>query len=147
MTQKLEILSIEELEEAKKKAIEEWDGFRYMQLCDALGLIPDVPDLYNLGMAEEFYLRENSNAEKEIVIRAGTKSEANYCKFYEEVQRLHINTRSFVKDIDKKRELLEKYFPKRFGHKAKKPIIDYSDGKAGYVFNILLEQAKKRTGQ
>ena len=48
---------IESLEVDKTRAIAAWDGVRYVEICDELGLDPDVPDLYEQGMAENIMQR------------------------------------------------------------------------------------------
>jgi hypothetical protein len=56
MAKSLEDMSIEELEIDMRNAINKGDSLRYKQVCDTLGMVPDVLDLYEKGEAEESYL-------------------------------------------------------------------------------------------
>ena len=114
----------------KAKAVANWNGLKYKEACDILGLEPEFIDLYEQGSAEVISLKNNS--------RHGDK----YSEFYEKAIKL--NDRDLRRDIDEKKRLLQKYFPRRFENNGKQPIADMEDAKVGRLFAYLVAYAKKK---
>ena len=146
MVKTLENMTQNELEVAMKNAINRWNGIRYKLTCDALGVEPDVPDLYEVGTAEQEYLRTFDKEEKEenkSIKKTGTN--IDYSPFLNDRQRLHINERDYGADSEKKRKSLLRFH--KFRKDGKQPILYYSCAQIGYLYVKILEQAKKSRGQ
>jgi len=56
---------IKKYEEMKTNAVARLDGSAYVEACGELGIEPDVPDLYEQGLAEIRYVELNSFAKGE----------------------------------------------------------------------------------
>jgi hypothetical protein len=102
--------------DARQRAIEYWDGKAYVKACDAEGVQPEVPDLYERGLTD--IIREEE-MKRESFVRA----------FMKEARKLPGNVFSFP---DEKRTLLRNYFPRRFGNGGLKisgvtiPMLKYA---------------------
>ncbi len=68
------------------------------------------------------------------------RREENYRRFYRDSAGL---STSFEKDAQKKKELLIKYFPKRFGEGGSQDLRNYEPMKIGAIFSYLLTYARK----
>ena len=151
MTKPLEFLSYQELEEQKKKAIENWDGLMYVRVCDFLGMEPDVPDLYESGLVQKsmskVQTQVNGILRESRTIRSEIEKQINYTQFLKEIKERRVNMRSFQADTDAKIELVSKYFAYRFGDKAAKPIANYIPYQVGKRFSKLVREAEKETRQ
>jgi glutamate synthase domain-containing protein 2 len=146
MVKSLENMTQDELGVAMKNAISNWEGLRYKQTCDALGMKPDVPDLYEIGTAEEEYLRTFDKEQKEEIRKVRKKTtNSEYPLFYNDWQRLHINERDYEADCDRKRKSLLRFH--KFEKNGKQSILDYSCKQIGYLYVKVLEQAKKSIRQ
>ncbi|MEK6913711.1 MAG: hypothetical protein AABW47_03515 [Nanoarchaeota archaeon] len=132
------------LEQLKAEAISSWNGFDYAHACDSLGLEPEFRDLYEQGLAERLHL-ERQNQEASLMELTSNNNARlhtlNYSGFYKEGTVL--KEKDFRADVDEKKRLLMKYFPKRFGNDGKQPIADMEDAKVGYLFQKLIGECKK----
>jgi len=126
------ILNTSRWETIRNKAIANWDGRQYCEACDVLGLEPEFDDLYSLGIAEKH----------SIIFPAKEKISDKYSNFYRE--GIVLNENDFRADIDEKKRLLLKFFPRRFGDEGKQPIADMEEAKAGRLFNHMIDYSKKK---
>lgn len=88
------------MEERRLRALSGWDGLRYRELCDKLGVQPERRDLYELGEAEEIYAKAYRGLER--AVSGSVKKPSNSGK---RVSRRKITVdewRSFVKYVNKR---------------------------------------------
>ena len=135
---------IEDLEEKRLDAFSGRNALEYTTLCNKLGLEPEDTDLYDQGMAELIFQKDKkSGLEEKLKI-------TNELNFIEESK--YINNVDWSADTDIKKELMEKYFPERFGPEevqdleieVRKGIKKYGPGEIGKIFDSLVGFYKKR---
>ena len=135
---------IEDLEEKRLYAFSGRNAVEYMTLCNKLGLEPEDSDLYNQGHAEWMIQKEKkSDLEEKLKM-------TNELNFINESE--YVNYQDWSVDTDIKKELMEKYFPERFGSgevqdleiEIRKDIKKYGPGEIGKIFDSLVGFYKKR---
>ena len=134
----------EDLEEKRLDAFYGRNALKYMTLCNELGLEPEDTDLYNQGHAEWIIKKEKkSDLEEKLKM-------TNELNFINESE--YINNQDWSADTDIKKELMEKYFPEKFGPEevqdleieVRKGIKKYGPGEIGKIFNSLVDFYKQR---
>ena len=140
------------LEKEKIKAAGDWDGVKYVQICNELGIIPGILELSELGQAELRFNSIQRGLEKSVVEKSQKKGikrkrsvpNKRYENFYDEGGRLNLNIGACS---DEKNELLIKYFPGRFGDKGRQPVCNMDYLSVGALFNKLVKYAESRINQ
>ena len=140
----------QELEKMRKNALGERDNLRYFNLCDELGVEAEAKDLYDQGQLEfDLETRREKNLEK-LVFNLSKKTKKKrkrsvpnkrYGLFYSEASDLSCNIGS---QSDDKRELMIKYFPRRFGDKGTTPVCKLDYLQIGSLFNQMVSYSEKR---
>lgn len=131
----------------RERALADWNAIEYFRLCSKLGIEPEAKDLSEQGQLEieceneirNFFLDSDSKAED-----LDSRLE-KYKSFYKKGKFLDM--KDFQKDVELKAELLENYFPGRFGENGKQPIRFKTDAQKGFLFKMLMEYAEKRANQ
>lgn len=119
------------IEEKMKYAHASQNPLKYANFCEELGIEPEDTALYERGLAERKFL-EHSQYKKE---RAN--SDFKYEEFYKTGQYLNS---SFSKDVNEKRNLLQKFFK----GKRKRNLEEINNLKLGALFSNILEYSKNR---
>jgi tRNA U34 5-carboxymethylaminomethyl modifying enzyme MnmG/GidA len=134
----------EKLEDKRLEAFHSRNALKYMTLCNELGVKPEDTDLYEQGHTEWIIQKEKkSDLEEKLKV-------TNELNFINESE--YINHQDWSVDTDIKKELMEQYFPERFGPgevqdlemEIRKDIKKYRPGEIGKIFNSLVEFYKKR---
>ena len=122
----------EKLEDKRLEAFHSRNALKYMTLCNELGVKPEDTDLYEQGHTEWIIQKEKkSDLEEKLKM-------TNELNFINESE--YINNQDWSADTDIKKELMEKYFPERFGPKEVQDLeIEVKEG----VKNTGLEKLEK----
>jgi hypothetical protein len=148
MAQDLGTMTIEEIEaELKEQEASRYNPSRYVQLCDYLGVEPNLEDFYyDSSWIENDYFWDLANSYLEEIKR---KEERKiYLKFLKTVHERHISDRSFETDLDKKIELLEESFPEEYGPDGNSPVRFLGHRRdLGCVFRCIKNEAIKRKNE
>jgi hypothetical protein len=146
MAQELGTMTIEEIEaELKEQEAGRYNSSRYVQLCDYLGVEPNLWDFYYEAWGEDEHYWDLADSYLEEIKR---KEERKiYLKFLKRIREWQISDRSFEIDIDKKRELIEESFPEKYGSRGRSPVRYYRNRDAGYVFRWIKNEAIKRKNE
>ena len=73
--------------------------------------------------------------------KRGIVKQETYRSFAEEAGSL--SSSSYEHYGSRKRQLLVKYFPCRFGDNGAQPVNKYENVKVGAIFNVMIKQARK----
>ena len=134
----------EKLEDKRLDAFHSRNALKYMTLCNELGVKPEDKDLYDQGHTEWIIQKEKkSDLEEKLKV-------TNELNFINESE--YVNYQDWFVDTDIKKELMEKYFPERFGPEevqdleieVRKGIKKYGPGEIGKIFDSLVGFYKKR---
>jgi len=138
---------IESLEKDLAEAVARQDSVGYAIACDELGRTPEFPQLSEQGHFEMKLECDIISPFPGISLKTEDLDPEleKYKNFYRKGKFL--NVRDFQKDAAFKGELLEKYFPGRFGNHGEQPIRFKTNAQKGFLFRILMEYAEKRTNQ
>ena len=139
--------NLEEIEKRKNNALMFRNPVEYFKACNELGIEPEIKDLYELGQVEIGF--KLSNLEKSVkqkikIKRKRSTPDNTYKKFYQDSSRLSLN---IGETLDKKRELLIKYFPRRFGDEGRTPVYNMNCFSIGKLFIKIIEYSKERINQ
>ncbi len=132
-------LDYDALDRERRSALQGRDALRYFELCNALGVpqsgIEDL-HLYELGDAENIF------AEK-MLLTATEMDGEKYRRFLAEARDVSSDLGA---GSDRKRELLEKHFPGRFGRGGGQDLEakDYRSAQIGAIFKKMKSYAEKR---
>ena len=132
------------LEEERKKAIENLDYVKIYDVYNQLGIEPEsaVQYYYDLGEVENMF---NLKSRKlEVLVKQKRKRitpDSTYEEFYQKSSSLSLN---IGVNSDKKRELLIKYFPGRFGDEGRIPVYNMNYPSVGRLFVKMMEYTKER---
>jgi len=83
--------------------------------------------------------------EQQTKKKRGIVKQETYRSFAEEAGGL--SSSSYEHYGSRKRELLVKYFPCRFGDNGAQPVNTYESVKVGAIFNVMIKQARKSCGK
>ncbi|VVB79834.1 Uncharacterised protein [uncultured archaeon] len=134
------------LERYRVEALSGQNAERYQALTDFFGFNPEDENLYRAsrGIHDAHSLVETLLGVPPFIPPKRTDISqtllTSYQSFLKEAEGV---SNSLYQDPDTKRRLLETYFPGRFGSKGKQPLMGASPGKIGYLFNALIESARK----
>ena len=138
-----------ELEKEKIKSVGDWDGIKYIEVCDKLGITPEILELSELGQADRKFNLNQRGLEKAIIgekkrIRKRSVPNKRYKDFYDEGGKLISNIGA---SSDNKMGLLIKYFPGRFGDRGRQPVCEMNYLSADALFNKIMGYAESRINQ
>ncbi|MDD5012317.1 MAG: hypothetical protein PHQ66_01570 [Candidatus Nanoarchaeia archaeon] len=153
MANSLEIQTFDELRKSRVIAISNWNGLDYKQICDTLGLEPEIPELYALGEAEKIYWDNKGSDYEDSKMREFERnklktpprkeqSQARYEKFYTLWANSRINENSFGLDSKAKRKALL-IFPK-FQKTGVQNIEQLNDLQVGKLYKTMLDYSMER---
>ncbi len=128
------------IEERRKEALVRRDSVQYFRLCEELGVLPELQDLFFEGAAQVGILKDTFQTRKEESENIG------YVNFIKEAERIGI-MRRLGEDSRRKADLLAKFFPSQFGSDGRQPINQYDTIEVGRVYINVMQQARKVVGR
>jgi len=143
------------VENMLREALARQDSLAYYRLCREQGREPEDSALYSSGQAEEIVLSSrfvprnpSSEHEEEILSNQVPENKKKIlikkvcADFLVDVGKAGLNLCDFSSDGYYKRNLLQKYFPARFGKQGKTSVDNMADLSVGALFHNVVKYAE-----
>ncbi len=133
---------IDALEAQRIDALNSRDAKKYSDLCDRLGVEPELPELIELARADEIHdsakLESLVGLKKPSKPRKNAADPAKYRAFLDEAEGCNYD--DFAAQSNYKREVLKRHFGGRY---KVQDMVSYDSTKLGAVFRKIIDTARE----